>query len=348
MNELSYGMIIEIYKSYLKSRGYKCETVGLRIRCLKNFFDYLKTTRGPLDMRDIRPSDIKGYIKYLNDFVSKYTGRPISDGTRGIMFVSVKQLFSCLYTGEYILTNPAQDIRFKKNTGCLRRAVLTQGEMGMLLDSIGSGYGALRDRALFELMYSSGLRGGDVVNLRVRDIDFESRMLLVRNGKWGKDRVVPVSKVAVIFLQRHLSDRIDRKGELVFQGERGTLCVTSINKRFKEWALKANLMRKNLSLHSIRHSFATHLLENGADIRYVQELLGHESIETTVVYTHSLYEGLKRVYKSHHPKENEYFKEVDKDYRERIYAFSLRLKNQKAVSVNTRWYRRRHEKHKRD
>jgi len=204
----------------------------------------------------------------------------------------------------------------------------------------------LRDRALFEFPYSSGLRDGEMANLTVEDLDTEERMVRVYQGKGGKDRTVPVSEVAMVFLNRYLRQRSPRPGAL-FLGRLSPLKGSGINSRFKKLLQQADLYRPGLTAHSIRHSLGTHLLENGADLRYVQELLGHESIETTVVYTHELYENMKKIYKSYHPRENQLWQEVDGEYLKRLEAFRKEIEMGNAITKKNRAYHRRwYLKHK--
>jgi site-specific recombinase XerC len=190
-------------------------------------------------------------------------------------------------------------------------------------------------------MYSSGLRAGDITNLNVDDVDFEGRMVLLREGKFSKDRIVPISRVAAVFLKRYLTGR-RRKTHILFTSFRGRrTSVAAINKRCKKWMRESGVYRKGLCTHCIRHSTAVHLLSHGADLRYVQELLGHESIETTVTYTHDLHENIRRVYKSFHPRENSYFREVDEVYLERLQRFKAVLSKQKEISKKKRGIKRR-------
>ena len=178
------------------------------------------------------------------------------------------------------------------------------------------------------------------ITLDAGDIDFENRMVQIRDSKFGKDRVVPVSKVAIAFLKKYAGRRSEGA---IFRGNRGRLSTGAINKRFKELLKKQGLYREGLSTHSIRHCTATHLLAGGADLRYVQELLGHDSIETTVLYTFELQENLKRIYRSHHPRENGYFKEVDPDYLRKLDTFQRVLEKQKKKTLRKRELARKKE-----
>ena len=203
-------------------------------------------------------------------------------------------------------------------------------------------------RLLYQTAMLSGLRAGDITNLNVEDVDFEARMVLLKEGKFSKDRVVPVSKVAAAFLKIYLEAR-RRKTNILFTGPRGSrTSVSAINTRCKKWMKESGVYKKGFCSHSIRHSTAVHLLSHGADLRYVQELLGHESIETTVTYTHDLHENIRRVYKSFHPRENIYFKEVAAVYFERLNRFKEELSEQRRISRKKRKIKRRYYAKNRD
>ena len=210
---------------------------------------------------------------------------------------------------------------------------MSEEEMANFLDKVDiDAYLGLRDRTIFELMYSSGLRVSEVSKLDIEDVDFNERMVLVRGGKWGKDRVEPVSEVATRFLKLYVAARHNTSGPL-FVGEQGRLGGAAINRRLIQHLKAQGGYRAGFCAHSFRHATATHLLAHGADLRYVQELLGHESIETTCIYTHELVENMKRIYKSYHARENELYEEVDEAYLKRLEDFVSRLKRERARSV---------------
>jgi integrase/recombinase XerD len=180
----------------------------------------------------------------------------------------------------------------------------------------------------------------------VGDYDAANRLLLIRESKWGKDRVVPVSQVAAAFVEKQIAGR--RKEEPMFGSRRFRLSQTRIRKVFKRRLKESGIDKPGATLHSIRHATATHLLLNGAPIRYVQELLGHESIETTVRYTHVLTENLKRIYRQFHPRENALYKEVTKEYVDRLAEFKAELmrvrgenRKEKTVERKRKWEEKR-------
>jgi integrase/recombinase XerD len=342
MGKLGTEKVRKLFEKYLIEAGYKQNTIRTKKECVKHFFAWVEEKTAIDDMRDIDIEIIKQYVHYINKKVSEKTGRVYEVRTKKGLFGVVKLLFKCLYVNEKILKNPLQEYNFAPKGEGRKKEILTREEMGEFLDSIDTGNLLdLRDRTIFELMYSSGLRVSEVSGLDVSDIDFEARMLLIRQAKWGKDRVVPVSEVAMSFLKMYLPVRKRQKDNAVFTSVYGRLGSAVINVRFKRRLKEAGLYRENVTAHSIRHSVATHLLAQGADLRYVQELLGHETIETTVIYTHELFDNLKRIYKSYHPRENEYYKEADEEYVTCLEAFIKELKRQKAKTARERKGKRR-------
>ena len=349
MKKLTIAKVRKIYVNYLKKLGYKENTIKGHGGKIERFFNYITGMEEINDLRDVNEKVIINFLTWLNEKVSERTGKLLAANTKKELFSITKLLFRSLYLEELILVNPMQNVIYKLKGGTKQREILTEDEMNKFLDGIDEEkpFG-LRDKAIFELIYSSGLRAGDITNLNVEDVDFDTRMALLKEGKFSKDRVVPVSKVAAAFLKIYLEAR-KRKTNILFTGPRGVrTSVSAINARCKKWMKESGVYRKGLCTHSIRHSTAVHLLAHGADIRYVQELLGHESIETTVTYTHDLHENIRRVYKSFHPRENIYFQEVDEAYLERLQRFKEVLTKQKGISRKKREIKKRYYAKNRD
>lgn len=159
----------------------------------------------------------------------------------------------------------------------------------------------VRDRAILELMYASGLRVSEVLNLKVEDVDFEKGIIFVKEGKGKKDRVVPIGKIALFWLKEYLRIR-KRNSNYLFTGKKGErLTRQRLWQIIREYARKAEI-DITISPHTIRHTFATHLLLGGADIRSLQELLGHSSIRTTEIYTHLANPELEKLFRKYHPR----------------------------------------------
>lgn len=167
---------------------------------------------------------------------------------------------------------------------------------------------ALRDKALWELIYSSGLRVSEAANLKIEDIDWRTPQVMVRQGKGGHDRLTPLGHTALRALEAWLAvrGRLARPGDrarYLFLGRRGGRLNDRVIRRALEGRLRAlGLAGRGLGPHSLRHSFATHLLESGADLRSIQEMLGHASLATTQRYTHLNLDYLRKVYDAAHPR----------------------------------------------
>lgn len=203
----------------------------------------------------------------------------------------------------HLSSNPAQDIRAP---GAPRKLphTLDVDRMQTLLDGSADDWLARRDLAMLELMYSSGLRLAELVNLDVHDIDMLQREARVL-GKGRKTRIVPVGEKARSALERWLEERqlhcADDESALFINRTGTRLGPRSVQKRFKRWALKQGLDSR-LHPHALRHSCATHLLESSGDLRAVQEMLGHANLGTTQIYTHLDFQHLAQVYDQAHPR----------------------------------------------
>jgi integrase/recombinase XerD len=331
MKLLNYVNTKEIFTNYLTNAGYNVSTIKGHISYLKRFFLFLNT-KNIADLREVTADTLKEYLSYLHSVVSDETGELLANETKRGLYSTVRILFRSLYHLELILSNPAQDVPAIKKQK-IEKSIFSEEGISDLLDSIDihEPYG-LRDRACFELMYSSGLRAGEVSRLNIGDIDFEERVIVIRQSKFNKDRVIPISEVASEFLKLYIGERISNREDAVFIGVRGKrLRGSTVSTRFRTLLNKHNIKKKNLTAHSVRHSTATHLLENGADIRYVQELLGHSAIETTADYTHMMYNSIKRVYKSFHPRENLYYEEITDEYLESLDKLANDVKKSRGI-----------------
>jgi integrase/recombinase XerC/integrase/recombinase XerD len=206
--------------------------------------------------------------------------------------------------------NPAELLTSPKRAQRLPRA-LKPADIAALLDRIpGHGPLELRDRALFELAYSSGLRAEELVNLELGSVDFDAEAVRVE-GKGGRTRIVPVGEHALLSLERYLARArpalaVDATAPHLFLSKSGRPLGTSdVRRRLRTWARHAVAHAPELASahpHALRHSFATHLLEGGADLRAIQELLGHATISTTQVYTRIDSARLRKAYSRAHPR----------------------------------------------
>jgi site-specific recombinase XerD len=256
------------------------------------------TSRG-LDPGTVGYRDLRGYAAHLSEGgAAKSTVARKLASTRGLFDHMVR-------IGE-LVHNPADLMPSPKREQRLPR-VLGPDEARTLLERIpASGPLEIRDRAIFEVAYSCGLRCQEIINLDIGDVDFDSERVRVE-GKGGKTRIVPIGEPAQKALDRYLSvarpalaDRAEETA--LFISRRGRrLSPSDVRRRLQGWVREAALAGR-ISPHALRHSFATHLLEGGADLRSIQELLGHSSVSTTQVYTRVEPSRLRKQYERSHPR----------------------------------------------
>lgn len=215
---------------------------------------------------------------------------------------AMRQFFSFLIRHGELKVNPATGISAPKQGKRLPKNISTE-QVQLLLDNDSKDPIDLRDRAMLELMYSSGLRLAELQGLNLQSINTRSREVRVL-GKGNKERVVPFGRFASYALQQWLKVRpqFNPKDEALFVSQQGNRISTrNIQKRFETWGIRQGL-NSHLNPHKLRHSFATHMLEASADLRAVQELLGHSNLSTTQIYTHLNFQHLASVYDQAHPR----------------------------------------------
>ncbi len=335
-------LLIKEYADYLRGLRYKANTISYAVYTLKEFFYYM-ANNSKTYFADVTVFIMTNYVEFLLKATSK-AGKPFNKKTISRRITLIKGFYSWLIIHDKILFNPLEDFCFNLKSPEKTKNIFTYEQINSFLDNIGlNNMVDIRDRAIFELLYSSGLRFSEILNLKTDDIDLKERIVAVRCGKGDKDRFVPFSEVADKFLRLYLSKVRKKLKKGVNEDEqkylflntrcrkRGRLKKSGLYYSFKRHIEASGLDDKGLTIHSIRHTTATHLLESGADVRYVQELLGHEDIQTTVRYTHMLLEKIKIVYKSCHPRENLYYEEINAEYLEEIEKFKEALKKREEI-----------------
>lgn len=311
-NQIGY----ELFEKEQQINRYSKKYIKRNLKNVSDFLNYQKL-HGKNDVRKVTKKDIVQYFNYLKTRPNKKRAGTLALDTVEGIISSLKLFYSTLYKNMIIRENPFHGLQLNlHHSKDWKRKPLTTYEMDKFLEGIDTDTPkGLRDRTMFELMYSSGLRACEISNLKICDISFEQREMIVR-GKFGTDRMVPVSEVAIKFLTLYLGKRIEETESFVFSGERykNGLSSNYIGAIFRKYLNESGMKKEGVSVHSIRHSTATHLLDNGASIRHVQELLGHKNIKTTERYTHMQTEGVGRIYRKYHPREHELFDAIDKKY----------------------------------
>ncbi|MGH9774499.1 MAG: site-specific tyrosine recombinase XerD [Candidatus Acidiferrales bacterium] len=289
---------VHAFLSYLRvEKGLSENTIAAYRRDLKKFAAFISKRKA--NVQNVRRSEIVDFLASL--YYCKLDSRTVARH-----MVSLRQFFRFLLSEGEIKEDPAQHFESPKFRSRLP-AYLSIDEVEQLLaipdtDTILG----LRDRAMIEMLYSSGLRVSELLHLKISDLNFESGVLRCV-GKGDKERLVPVGRPALEAVRNYLrSSRPEllrnRKADVLFLNNRGgRFARENFWRLLSRYGQRAGL-RMRLSPHKLRHSFATHLLERGADLRSVQMLLGHSSITTTQIYTHVAQDRLRQVYKEHHPR----------------------------------------------
>ncbi len=278
---------------------------------LKKFLNYLHVEKGhSKNTLSAYEKDIGEFLQYLEQQsipVRKTLGNHIMDyllmrrNTLSIASVArklaaIKSFYKFMVLDDVIPESPAQDIDSPKLALKLP-VVLSIKEVGELIDSAQSS----RDRLLLELFYATGMRVSEMVNLKVEDVDFDDGWIRIL-GKGMKERFVPVGKNILKLLRKYIEEKKILPSGFLFSKSNGKFITReSIWKIVKKYSLKAGIPRK-VAPHTLRHTFATHLLENGADLRTIQELLGHSNIDTTQIYTHINRRNIKEMHMKYHPR----------------------------------------------
>lgn len=264
---------------------------------IKKFHTYI--TGAGKDYLEVTSDDITAFLKEQKK--NEISGRSLARAV-----AALRQFYRYLSEDNQIQTNPAEKIQTPEVSRTLPD-YLTVEEIEELFGSINEDDPfEMRDKAIFELLYSSGLRISEACNLRLEDVDLDNHFLTIR-GKGGRERLVPFGEQALEVLRKYLEkarDQIlkDRFSEYLFISKKGEfLNRKSVWRLLKKYISRTGI-KKSVTPHTFRHSFATHLIENNADLRSVQELLGHIDISTTQIYTHMASKTLKEVHKKFHPR----------------------------------------------
>jgi len=295
MSKLS-ELIMEFLRYLLIDKGYSNNTIESYKRDLDKFLEYNKDK----NINSINNEDLKKYIKYLNEenLNEKSIARNIS---------SLKSFYKFLVISKYINNNPSDALFLPKLKKSLP-SILTEDEVFKLLDIKLTDNFSYRNKAMLELMYASGLRVSELINLKLQDIDLRGDVIRTF-GKGSKERVIPIGDYAKEYLEKYIYEYRGSmlkkvNNEYLFLNNHGMQMTRQGFFKIIKKIAKEKGINKELSPHTLRHSFASHLLKYGADLRTIQELLGHSDISTTQIYTHITNEELKKNYEDFHPHGN--------------------------------------------
>lgn len=289
------------------SRGYAEQTTFLREDAVRRFIRWCGE-RSIDRPQDVTRPILDRYRRHLYHY-RKASGEPLSFATQQQRLLPIRAFFKWLAKENYILSNPASELELPRVHRRLPSHILNREEVEqvMALTLVHGGEKGVRDRAILETLYTSGIRRGELVNLKLYDVDLKNGSLFIREGKGKKDRYVPLGNRASQWIRRYVEEV---RPELVIEPDQGFLFLHEFGERFEKNRL-SDLVKRYLraagieagSCHLFRHAMATQMLENGADIRFIQAILGHAQLTTTEIYTHVTIVKLKEVHALTHPAE---------------------------------------------
>lgn len=292
------------YNEAMLIRRYAETTLHRRESDIRRFIGWCDE-RGLQHPQDVTKPILERYQKHLY-YYRQANGEPLSPSSQNHYLTSVRQFFKWLTQQNYLLYNPASELVIPKQNPSLP-VVLTEEEIENVMKqpNIKTAYG-LRDRAILEVFYSTGIRRSELVNLKLHDISLSRKTLYVRNGKGGKDRLLPIGERACEWIRQYLEQG---RSQLLLDINEQTLFLSDYGEPFPDSKLGDRVKRymKNAGLnvpgscHLLRHAMATHMLENGAEMRFIQSMLGHSDYRATQIYTHVSIRKLQEIHTATHP-----------------------------------------------
>mgnify|MGYP003290231827 CR=1 FL=1 len=285
---------LDDFYDYLDSKGYSIHTINSYQKDLNQFLIYSKN----IDIKKIDYNYLRGYLQFLysKNYKSKSISRHIS---------SLKSFFKYLMKTEVIKTNPMLLISSPKQEKKLPNYINYKDLETLFSIPDRNDVLGLRNALILELLYSCGIRVSELVNIKLSDIDYSNNRILIL-GKGKKERFVLYGNVCRELLKKYLiesrSKLLKKDNDYLLLNKFGNKITDRAIRMIIDDIVKKSSLKLNISPHTLRHTFATHLLNEGADLKIVQELLGHENISTTGIYTHVSNERLRKVYLDAHPR----------------------------------------------
>lgn len=299
------NLYVQEFLEWTRAIGRSDQTTDTRARALKRFIAWCDE-RGIEHPKDVTLAILERYQRHLFHY-RKPNGEPLTFGSQQTMLVPLKSFFQWATRDRHILYNPASELMLPRLPRRLPKHILTVADVEAIINQpdVATPSG-LRDRAILETFYSTGIRRSELIYLALYDVDTRGGSLTVRAGKGGRDRVVPLGARACAWAEKY---RDDVRPQLVAGRDDGFFFLTDFGEPFEKNRLgdlvKGYVERAGFdvvgSCHLFRHAMATHMLENGADIRFIQAILGHNDLDTTAIYTQVSIAKLKEIHAATHP-----------------------------------------------
>ncbi len=307
---LSFDVLFHRYIQQLEILNYSPHTLRVNEFYFNRFAEFLAEVK-LADVQAVTPSTLQDFQRWLF-YQPTQRGTARSIGSQNHIVIAIRNFFSFLAQEGYIAGDPAKGLRLAREPYTLPKNILTPEEARRLIEAPDTqtliGY---RDRALLEVLYATGIRNEELRNVNVEDVNLEEELLRVNKGKGGKDRVVPLSRIACQYLENYLKAvrpelLKGKQSEKLFISIRDGLPIGrhGVERLLAKYKRKLRF-KKHVTCHLWRHSCATHLLKNHANLRHVQEMLGHKSLATTERYLRLTITDLKEAHRKFHPREQQ-------------------------------------------
>jgi integrase/recombinase XerD len=290
------------------ARGQANRTAEIKRYLLDKFVTWCRL-QGVTNEHEVDRDVLEQYRRYLSKYRKRRDGEPLSLSTQRMRLMAVTGLLKCLHYYEVINSNFYKNFKLPRVPAKLPKHIPEFDAIELLMHQpLTRGTIGIRDRAILEVFYATGMRRCEIANLNLKDIDFKNKVIVICKGKGSLDRVVPIADRALHWLKKYLDEirpKLSRlkSGDAVFLGRTGKRIRTSVlTEMVHDYILRSGI-RDHGACHILRHATATHMLRNGADIRYIQEFLGHLDLKSTQIYTHVTVNDLREVYKRTHPSE---------------------------------------------
>jgi integrase/recombinase XerD len=300
-----FGVLTALFFEWMRVRNYSERTVENRQNYLRYFVLWCGE-RGIVQPGEVSKAILERYQRWLYHY-RKENGQPLTFGSQFTHLVPVRAFFKWCARQNHTLYNPASELDMPKMEKRLPKHVLTAGEADRVLNqaNVADPLG-VRDRAMLETFYSTGMRRSELAGLKLYDLDIERGTVMIRLGKGKKDRMIPIGSRALAWIDKYVTEV---RPALVREPDDGTLFLSNLNEAFtrnrltqmvREYVDAAQLGKRG-ACHLFRHTMATLMLENGADIRFIQQMLGHAELSTTQIYTQVSIRKLKEIHSLTHP-----------------------------------------------
>jgi len=293
------------YNEAMMLRGYSDSTLNRRESDIRRFIGWCDE-RSLDHPNQITKPILERYQRYLFYYRQERNDRPLSPTSQNHYLTSVKQFFKWMTQQNYLLYNPASELLIIKPNASLP-IVLSIEEIERLMQQPDmSKLEGIRDRAILELFYSTGIRRTELLSIKLQHLSLSQKTLYIEKGKGKKDRLIPIGERALYWITRYLNETRD---QLLMDIQQDVLFINDYGNAFRDNKLgdKVKRFMKNAgihvpgSCHLLRHAMATHMLENGAELRFIQAMLGHANLSATQIYTHVSIRKLQAVHRETHP-----------------------------------------------